>query len=169
MSFGKRLGFLGSDQKREQGAVSLVDGTGGKDWPIRPFVSVSYDHLSQDAVSLIGFGATNLAIESTSLDRITFGYGARMSQHWDKTTFELGAAGYHYRGDTQTFLNSRFLDAGPAGSSFITSGFDIQNQFKIDAGLSQGIGEGWEFSVDGFVEFGDLEGFGGIISISKQL
>ncbi len=145
-----------------------LDGSGDRQWPIRPFVSIAYDHFSQDAVALTGGGVTDLAIDKVDMDRIAFGYGIRGDHTWGQTALRVGLAGYHYEGDTQTAVTSRFLATGVNGVAFTTVGFDIRDQFQLDAGLSQSLGDGWSLSVDGYTEFGDIESYGGLIKIMKK-
>ena len=144
-----------------------LDGSGGKAWPVQPFVSISYDSLSQDSVTLSG-GAANLVIDKAKIERITFGYGLRLDQNFVATALRLGVSGYHHSGDTQAILSSRFAATGPTGPSFVTLGHDIQNQYEIDAGLTQNLGGGWSISVDGYATFGDIEGYGGLLRIGKR-
>ncbi len=145
-----------------------LDGSGDRQWPIRLFVSIAYDHFSQDAVALTGGGVTDLAIDKVDMDRIAFGYGIRGDHTWGQTALRVGLGGYHYEGDTQTAVTSRFLATGDNGVAFTTVGFDIRDQFQLDAGLSQSLGDGWSLSVDGYTEFGDIESYGGLIKIMKK-
>ena len=145
-----------------------LDGSGGKLWPVRPFVSVGYDYISQRSVNLAGAGAANLAIESVSLDRYALGYGVRFEKKWDKAAVRLGVAGYHYLGDTQTSLTSRFAELGANSPSFTTLGHDIKDKVKVDAGLSYNFGSGWSTSADGHVGFGDIKSYGGRFTVSKR-
>lgn len=145
-----------------------LDGSGGNRWPVQPFISVGYDNFSQDGTTLVGQGVTDLVINDVDLDRYTVGYGLRADQQWDRTAMRLGIAGYHYAGDTRSVLTSRFFGAGAGGATFNTFGFNIQDQFQIDAGLSHKVGDGWQLSLDGYFEFGDLESYGGMFKISKR-
>ena len=145
-----------------------LDGSGGKIWPMQPFVSVGYDHISQGSVNLAGAGAANLAIESTSLDRYTLGYGLRFQKQWDKAAVRLGVAGYHYLGDTQTSLTSRFAELGANSPAFTTLGHDIKDQVKLDAGASYNFGSGWSASADAHLGFGDIQSYGGRFTLSKR-
>ena len=144
------------------------DGSGDKQWPIRPFISVAYDHFAQDSIALTGAGVTDLAIDKVDLDRIAFGYGLRADHRWDQTELRLGLTGYHYEGDTQSSVTSRFLATGINGSAFTTTGFDIQDHVQLDAGISQQLGDGWSLSLDGYAGFGDLESYGGIFKIGRK-
>ncbi|WP_229953486.1 hypothetical protein [Parasphingorhabdus litoris] len=150
------------------GLQITIDGNGEDVWPVRPFVSIQYDHFSQDSIALVGNGITDLQIDAVDFDRITFGYGLNFEQDWDQTSVRLSAVGYHHRGDTQSSITSRFIAAGPGSSAFTTLGFDIENRWQLSGGISQGFGDGWSLSADGHAGFGDLKSFGGAIKIKKR-
>ena len=171
---GAILGFgspqTGSADSTTYGATMrfTLDGIQDKLWPVRPFVSIGYEHLSQGSVNLTGVGAADLAVASTSLDRYAIGYGMRFEKQWDKVAVRLTATGYHYLGDTQASLRSQFIELGADSPSFSTLGRDIKNQVKVDAGLSYRFGSGWGASASGHVGFGDIKGYGGRFTISKR-
>ena len=145
-----------------------LDGGEEKKWPLRPFVSVSYDSLSQNATVLQGGGATDLALDAIDLDRFTVGYGVNFVQDWNRTSLRLGATGYHYTGDTQVQIASRFAAIPGNAGAFTTVGFDIENQWQFDAGIDQRLGNGWSISADAYLGTGDIESFGGMLKIGKK-
>ena len=171
---GTILGFgspqTGTSNSTTYGATMrfTLDGSHGKLWPVRPFVSIGYNHLSQGSVNLTGNGAADLTVAATSLNRYALGYGARFKKQWDKATVQLTVSGYHYLGDTQTSLRSQFIELGLDSPSFTTLGRNIKNQVKVDAGLSYNFGSGWKASANGHVGFGDIKNYGGRFTISKR-
>ena len=173
-SSGPLLGFgsvqSGSADFEVYGTSAQItfDGANGNLWPIRPFVSVAYDNYSQDALTLRGMGPSGVVIAETELERVTFGYGARFVTTFGGTQINLGATGYHFTGDTEAALSSNFFNLGATAIPFATQAFDIENQFKLDGTISHTFGGDWSLSATGFGEFGDLEGYGGKISLGVR-
>ncbi len=145
-----------------------LDGSDTKKFPVQPFVSISYDSFSQDAVSLTGSTVTDISIDALDLDRVSFGYGIRADQKLGATSLKLGFTGFYHTGDTQSNLTTRFLSAAPNGATFLSSGFDIETQYIADIGVEHEFGKGWRVSLDGYAEFGDLEGYGGLFTLGKR-
>ena len=145
-----------------------LDGSHGKPWLIKPFVSIGYDHISQGDINFAGAENLNFAVANFSVDRYALGYGARLEKQWDKAAIRFGLTGYHYMGDTQTSLRTGFTEFGEAGPSFTTSGRNIKNYLQINAGASYNFGSGWSASADGLAGFGDIESYGGRFTISKR-
>lgn len=145
-----------------------LDGIGDKAWAIKPHLMVGYNKTSQDALTL-GNGPTALATQSGNFDRFTFGYGLTLEQSFNNNTaLKVGVSGVHHSDDTQSLLTSRFVSGGAGAQPFNTTGKSIRDQYLFETSLDQNLGDGWTASVNGYVEFGDLEGFGGLIKIGKR-
>ncbi len=145
-----------------------LDGIGDKVWAIKPHLMVGYNKTSQDALTL-GNGATALATQSGNFDRFTFGYGLMLEQRLNyNTAIKVGVSGVHHSDDTQSLLTSRFVAGGTGAQPFNTTGKSIRDQYLFETGLDQNLGNGWTASVNGYLEFGDLEGFGGLLKVGKR-
>ncbi|MCA8835196.1 MAG: autotransporter outer membrane beta-barrel domain-containing protein, partial [Proteobacteria bacterium] len=146
-----------------------LNGAGRWTWPVRPFVSLGYDHVRQGAASLSGGGGASLLIERSRYDRFTLGYGARFEQEFGRgTAMWLSAGGYHHFGDTQGRLSSRFTAQGTEAPSFITTGQAIRHEGRVDGGVSVGFGGGWSIAAEGHAEFGNITGYGARVRLSKS-
>ncbi|WP_430429974.1 hypothetical protein [Parasphingorhabdus sp.] len=145
-----------------------LDGIGDKAWAIKPHLLVGYNQTSQDALTL-GSGATALAIQSGKFDRFTFGYGFTLEQNFNNNmALKVGVSGVHHSDDTQSSLASRFVSGAAGTQPFSTIGKNIQDQYLFETSLDHNLGDGWTASVNGYIEFGDLEGFGGLLKIGKR-
>ncbi len=142
------------------------DGVNGNYWPISPFVQFSADKMSQDSVRL-GAGSAALDIDDIDASRTTLGAGLKFSQALGESGFfRLTGTALRHSGDTDTAFSSRFVSSS-SGNSFTTFGEDVETQYIIDLGVGLNIGTGMEMRLDGFGEFGDLEGYGGRVTIAK--
>lgn len=145
-----------------------VDGWNGKAGALKPFLQAGLNTYAQDAVT-IGTGASALDIDAFDQFRGEVGIGASYDAQWSRSVHFRGAVtGVRYFGDTANALSARF-DAAPTGSpAFVTLGQDVRNQLKLDAALGYTHQSGFELSVGGFGEIGDLNLYGARIGLSKQ-
>ncbi|MEO9470324.1 autotransporter domain-containing protein, partial [Parasphingorhabdus sp.] len=149
------------------GVRLTFDGIGEKDWLIKPHIMVAWDNVYQSGMT-VGDGTTAFVTDKGNFDRTTFGYGLTMNHQWtEKTRIRAGLSGYHYVGDTLIGFNSSFLN-NSGSTSFITTGEDIRNQYVVESGIEHSFGQGWSLSADAFAEFGDLQGYGGLLKLTKR-
>ena len=146
-----------------------VDGSNGKQWPVKPFVQFSTDTLDQEAVS-IGSGAAALDVEDIEASRRTIGAGAAVDLDLSENIgVVLRGTGLFHSGDTDTAFYSSFASSGNDGNRFMTVGEEVDKQYIIEGSLVRaGSENGLMIRADGFAEFGDLEGFGARLNIGHR-
>ena len=146
-----------------------VDGTAGKQWPIKPFVQFSSDTLDQEAVS-IGSGAAALDVDDIEASRRSIGAGAAVDLDLKNNLgLVLRGTGLFHSGDTDTAFYSSFASSGNDGNRFMTVGEEVEQQFIIEGSLVKTGNEGGlMLRADGFAEFGDLEGFGARLNVGHR-
>lgn len=145
-----------------------LEGVGQAQWPVKPFVSFAWENLDTDDVS-IGAGASALDTAGGNFDRTVVGYGLALSQQFGtSTTLRASAQADHYLGDTRIGLFSRLVEDSSGASTFLTTGEEIEEQYRLEFGLDQQLGNGWKMQIDAQAELGDLEGIGGTLTISKR-
>ena len=144
-----------------------MEGSNGKYWPIKPFVQVGVDTVKQDAID-IGSGVTGLSIDEIDGTRTTLGAGASFEASLGGNAYaKLTGTGLFHSGDTDNTLSSSFKSTS-AGSNFATIGEDVEQQFIIDFGAGTATEGGITIGANGFVEFGDLEGFGARLNVGHR-
>ena len=144
-----------------------VDGSNGNPWTIKPYVLAAVTSTKQDAFRL-GNGVTAINVDKVSDNRQTLGYGARYDHEFsDAVSVQLDATAMHHFGGTRTDLVSSFEAAGPNATSFVVTGKEISTQYLVQGSLGYKLDSGLQAGIGGFAEFGDLEGYGGRVTIAK--
>ena len=167
------LSEVQSDDPSVNGYSGLVrltmDGSDGKDWMVRPFIQGGIDGVKQDAASL-GNASAALNTDKIDANRTTFGGGATFETSLGSNGYlSLSGTGLFHSGDTDAAFNSSFAGTSGTGNNFVTVGEDIEEQYILDLSIGKlGKDNGLIFGLDGFVEFGDLEGYGGRVRLGKR-
>ena len=146
-----------------------IDVFNGNDWVVKPYLLLGGDAYDQDATTFFGNDVLNLTTDAESFSRFTLGYGLVLDQQVTERTRVRGAiAGRQHFGDTQGIFNSRFLATNAPVDGFTTLGFDVDDQYLIDAAVSHTFLNHWTVTASGFGEFGDLTGGGASLRLSKR-
>ena len=143
-----------------------LDGSGGQEWAIKPYVSGSVDNYDQDAF-ILGSGATQIAVGEIDNTRYSVGYGADLKRDiTDNAYLRLGASGTHHFNDTEANFLSSFSSS--TGDGFATVGSDVENQYFFDGSLGTELANGLKFEGSVFGQLGDLDAWGGGVKIAKK-
>ena len=136
--------------------------------PITPYLQAGVDHTTQERHTL-GTGGTALNIDKLSATRLSYGGGAQINQTiGEKASLQINSQYLRHVGDTETALFSRF---GRSDQGFSASGGTVEEQFLIETNMGLDIQTddlSGRLSLEGFAEFGDLEGFGGRLSLATS-
>ena len=145
-----------------------LDGHGGNDkWSIKPYVLTAIVSTRQDDFQL-GNGVTAVNTDKVQTTRQTIGYGARWGHKFSEVvSMQIDATAMHHLGGTQTDLVSSFDAAGPNAANFNVAGKEIKAQYLLQGSLGYKMESGLTAGIGAFGEFGDLEGFGGRVTIAK--
>ena len=152
------------------GAVRLtLDGYNGDSWLVRPHLLVAADRYDQNA-QMIGYGTTTvIASDSFQLDRVSYGYGATFEHQWGTgSALEISATSLRHSGDAAAAFSSSFAAPGLSAVGFNIAGREIEQQYIVQGRFRSELADGLTVSVEGFAEFGDLEGAGAEVRLSKR-
>jgi len=147
-----------------------LDGNNGQSWTVKPHLLVAADQYSQSPDTLGSTGVTSLSTGSFNLERTSIGFGATLDHQWSEhSSLSLSATSLHHFGDTATNLVSDFVAPGlGSGLSFDIIGREIEQQYLLQGDINSEFSNGFSVSVQGFAQFGDMEGLGGQIRVSRK-
>jgi hypothetical protein len=147
-----------------------LDGSNGQDWMIKPFLLVSTDGYNQSGARTGSGTATALTIDGYSADRLSYGFGAMVQHEWSEASrVMLSATSLHHTGDTSSALVSDFAAPGLGTlNSFVINGRNIADQYLFEGELAHEYASGLTVSVQGYAQFGDLEGLGAQFRLARK-
>jgi hypothetical protein len=152
------------------GALRLtLDGYNGTSWIVRPHLLVAADRYDQNAQTIGAGRVTAIASDSFQLDRVSYGYGASIAHQWGVgTALEISATSLRHGGDAASAFSSSFAAPGLDAVSFNTTGREIEQQYILQGRLTSQQADGYAISIQGFAQFGDLDGAGAEVRVSKR-
>ena len=146
-----------------------LDGKGGEDWALKPYLQTGVTVYRQDAVDLGAAGATALAVDDLDNTRWQIGVGATYERRIDdRLSVNARGAVVQYFGGTDNAFDSRFAAAPAGAASFRTAGKELDRQIQLDAALAYEHKSGFVFSIGAFGDVGDLNLYGGNLRVRKR-
>ena len=146
-----------------------LDGKGGEDWALKPYLQTGVTVYRQDAVDLGAAGATALAVDELDNTRWQIGVGASYERRIDdRLSVNARGAVIQYFGGTDNAFDSRFAAAPAGAASFRTAGKELDRQIQLDAALAYEHKSGFVFSIGAFGDVGDLNLYGGNLRVRKR-
>ncbi|WP_417493269.1 hypothetical protein [Maricaulis sp.] len=153
------------------GALRLtLDGYNDHGWAVRPHLVIAADRYDQSAHQIGTDGVAAIAMPGIELDRVSYGYGASFEHQWGGgNSFAVSATGVRHTGDAVAAFSPSFAASGLNGpDSFAIAGRGIEEEYVLGARFRSETENGYSATIGGFAQFGDLEGVGAEIRITKR-